>query len=101
MTVSDAEREREKLNPQKKNSRIQTQDLLNTSQMLLPLSHWAHGRGAGHKLHRSIVWRPQLNSNSRMDCSEHLNFANLITSIVTEVLNLWSPLQMGLWVWVA
>ena len=24
--------------------------LLNTSQMLLPLSHWPHGRGAAHKV---------------------------------------------------
>ena len=30
---------------------IRTQDLPDTSQMLLPLSHWAHGRGAAHKLH--------------------------------------------------
>ena len=35
--------------------RIQTQNLLNTSQMLLPLSHWAQSRGAAHKLHAACV----------------------------------------------
>ena len=30
---------------------IWTQDLMNTSQMLLPLSHWDQSRGAWHKLH--------------------------------------------------
>jgi len=30
---------------------IQTQDLLNASQMLLPLSHWAHCGRAAHKQH--------------------------------------------------
>ena len=30
---------------------IRTQDLLSTSQTLLPLSHWAHGRGAEARLH--------------------------------------------------
>ena len=30
---------------------IRTQDLLSTSQTLLPLSHWAHGRGAEARLY--------------------------------------------------
>ena len=36
---------------QKKTGWDQTQDLQNTSHMLLSLSHWAHGRGEAHKLH--------------------------------------------------
>ena len=34
---------------------IQTQNLLNTSQMLLPLNHCAQSRGAAHKLHAACV----------------------------------------------
>ena len=45
----------------------------------LPLSHRAPDRGSAHV--------------------EAL-FANLIIPITTKVLNLWSPLQMGLRVWV-
>ena len=30
---------------------IQTRDLPNAGQMLLPLSHWTHGRGAETRIH--------------------------------------------------
>ena len=61
VTVSDAERERErereKFNPQKipGPAGIWTPDLLTTTQMLLPLSHWAHCRGTAHKLHLAAL----------------------------------------------
>ena len=45
--VSDAKREREREREIKSTEKIH-QDLLNTSQAHLPLSHWAHSRGAGH-----------------------------------------------------
>ena len=51
--VSDAEREIESTVL----AGIQT---LNTSQMLLSLSHLAHNGGAAHKI---FVWGPQPNSN--------------------------------------
>ena len=47
------------MTPTQKIQRIQIQDLLNTSRMLLPLSHCAHSRGAAHAqaAYRRIVWR--------------------------------------------
>ena len=38
---------------------IRTQDLLSTSQTLLPLSHWADGRGAEARLHITAQARSQ------------------------------------------
>jgi len=49
--VSDANRERENSNPQKNSGTSWAKQLLNTSLMLWPLSHWTYGRGARHKLH--------------------------------------------------
>jgi len=44
----------------------QTQDLLNTSQMLIPLSHCAHGKGARHKLHVAALCGGRPLSNSTL-----------------------------------
>ena len=64
-------RKKDNLNPQKKlpdQLGFEPKWIIN-SQMLIPLSHWAHSRGAAHSLHiatlfiLSMVWRPQPNSN--------------------------------------
>ena len=55
----------------------------NTSQMLFPLSHCAHDRGAAHKLH-TVVRRPQLNCciflfGSLRFCAPKLKLGNTMT----------------------
>lgn len=53
MQAFERERERERI------SGIRTQDLQNTSQTLLPLSHVTHSRGAEQSLHVATGKRPQ------------------------------------------
>jgi len=62
--------------------------------------HWAHSRGAGHKLHVAALCgdfsQIQIDSLSQWLDRIGGRGSQPHNSIIAEVLNLWSPLRMGL-----
>ena len=59
---------------------IQTQDLPNASRMLLPLSHWTHGRGVETRIHIAALVRTQ---PIQVDFLSHMRFDMVIAIITT------------------